>query len=516
MVFKLPLAGGAEIMSDIATTAQGRVRGERRGAHLAFRGLPFAKPPVFALRFAAPEPPEPWADVRPAIEFGPSAPQGLPAAPGMLAEGPQSEDCLYLNVYTPALDGARRPVMFWIHGGAFVVGSGSQPLYDGGRMAERGDVVVVTINYRLGALGYLYLGQHGDWGAPNAAQLDQVAALRWVRDNIAEFGGDPNNVTIFGESAGSMAVCTLLAMPAARGLFHRAIAQSGASLRLLRPDNAARITEALLKELGIPAPSSQRLRDVPLERILQAQLAAGRDPLTMRGFSPVCDGVTVPRQPDELFASGEGADVPLLIGTNRDEMNLFNAPLLRDVDKPLDDASAIAVLQGSLPRRARERAPSLLSTYEQSRAARNLPHGNRALLGAIQGDMRFRIPAIRFAEAYRARNERVFMYLFTYASPAMRGALGACHGLEIPFVFGTIDKPLQDRFAGKGPVVQALSEQMMDAWISFARNDAPGHPRLGDWPPYEPERRATMVVDKQSGLQFAPFDEEREVWDGAL
>jgi para-nitrobenzyl esterase len=499
----------------IASTAYGRVEGEQRSKHVAFRGLPYARPPVGALRFCAPEPPEPWTGVRAARDFAASAPQGRTAAPGMLADGPQSEDCLYLNVYTPALDHARRPVLFWIHGGAFTLGSGSQPIYDGGPLTERGDVVVVTINYRLGALGYAYFGEHGDIGATaNPGQLDQVAALRWVRDNIAAFGGDPGNVTIFGESAGSFAVCTLLAMPAASGLFHRAIAQSGASLNLVTPDEAAKITDALLADLGIPASECERLREVPVDRLLRAQEAAGRIALTMRGFSPVFDGVTVPQQPGDAFADGQGSDVPLVIGTNRDEMNLFAMDKLREFDKPMDDARAVDVLARALQRSAGPRVPNLLAAYRESRKGRGLPHSNRALLSAIQSDQRFRIPSVRYAEAYRARSPSTFMYLFTYESPAMRGALRSCHALEIPFVFGTLDKPFQDRFAGTGPAVQALSAQMMDAWLGFARNGQLGHPRLGDWVPYDKERRATMVFDKHSALEDAPYDEERAAWDG--
>jgi para-nitrobenzyl esterase len=502
-------------MSAIATTAHGRVEGQPRGAHVAFRGIPFARPPVGELRFRAPAPPEPWSGVRAARTFGAVAPQGGSSAPGMRAEGEQSEDCLYLNVYTPAVDGARRPVMFWIHGGAFTLGSASQPIYDGGRLAERGDVVVVTINYRLGALGYSYLGAHGDWGASaNLGQLDQIAALRWVRENIEAFGGDPRNVTIFGESAGSMAVCTLLAMPAASGLFHRAIAQSGASVTLMTADQAATVTAALLAELNIQEHESRRLQDVPVEQILRAQEAAARSAPTMRGFAPVVDPATVPLQPAAAFAAGAGADVPLVIGTNRDEMNLFTIQQLRELDRPMDDARAVDVLRKVLPSRAGDRARAMLDVYRESRAARGLPSTNRALLGAIQSDLRFRIPSIRYAEAYRARNPNTYMYLFTYESPAMRGALRACHALEIPFVFGTLDAPFQDKFAGTGEAVQTLSEHMMDSWLGFARRSQPAHPRLGDWIPYDAERRATMVFDRKSGLQDAPYEVERAVWDG--
>ncbi len=506
-------------MSTRARTHDGIYEGEQREGHLAFLGIPFAKPPVGALRFAPPEAPEPFDGVRAARAFGPSALQAASAVPGMNAEGPQSEDCLYLNVYTPALDGARRPVLFWIHGGAFTMGSGSSPIYDGARLCRRGDVVVVTINYRLGPLGYLHLGGHGGqrFGATaNAGQLDQIAALRWVRDNIAELGGDPDNVTIFGESAGSMAVCTLLVMPAARGLFSRAIAQSGASLKLPTPEQAAVTAQALLSELGLSAGEAERLRELPAERIVKAQEGVARATGQALGFAPTLDPATIPLQPRAAIERGEAAGVPLLIGTNRDELNLFTMPMLRELDKPMNVERAASVLAKDLPRADPARISGLLEVYRRSREARGLPHGNRALLGAVQTDYRFRMPSIGYAEAYRARQPSTFMYLFSYESPAMRGALRACHALEIPFVFGTLDAPFQDRFAGKGPQVEALSESMMDAWLSFARNGKPGHPALGDWVPYDTERRATMVFDQRSALQDAPFEEERAAWDGLL
>ena len=498
-------------------TRHGLVEGEQRGGHAAFRGIPYAKPPVGALRFRAPEPPEAWRGARSTLAHGPSAMQGGSAIMGMAASGTRSEDCLYLNVDTPATDGRRRPVLFWIHGGGFTLGSGSSPVYDGGPLAERGDVVVVTINYRLGALGYLSLAEHGGerlGASANLGQLDQIAALRWVRDNIEAFGGDPDNVTIFGESAGSFAVCMLLVMPEARGLFHRAVAQSGASLNVTDNAGAAKITSALLAKLGIAENDVEALWRVPAEAIIEAQEAAaavGRG----RGFFPVLDGKTVPLQPAAAIATGQSAQVPLVIGTNRDEINLFVMPLLRDLDKPMSDEQACAVLARELPRGSEASVPGLLATYRQSRSARGLPHGNRALLGAIQSDLRFRVPSIRFAEAYRAAQSATFMYLFCYESPAMRGALRACHALEIPFVFGTLGAPFQDRFAGKGPPAERLSERMMDAWLGFARRGSPGLPHA-DWVPYDAQRRATMVFDVDSRLEDAPYEVERAAWDGIL
>ncbi|MFI5307305.1 MAG: carboxylesterase/lipase family protein, partial [Polyangiales bacterium] len=321
----------------LVRTQYGTIEGEERTGHLAFRGIPFARPPVGALRFAAPEPPESWSSTRSARAFSASAMQGVSSLPGMSAAGPLDEDCLYLNVFTKAADRGRRPVLFWIHGGAFVTGSGSMPLYDGGRLCERGDVVVVTVNYRLGALGYLYLGEHGAermGASANVGQLDQIAALRWVRENIAQFGGDPDNVTIFGESAGSMAVCALVVMPAAAGLFHRAIAQSGSNVALRDGAAASKVTDALLAELGLSSEEAAKLRELPAERIISAQVAAARVAGAGLGFAPVVDAATLPLQPGEALRSGTAAQVPLVIGTNRDELNLFMAAALRELDKP--------------------------------------------------------------------------------------------------------------------------------------------------------------------------------------
>lgn len=288
-------------MEPIATTDCGAVRGLDRGRHLAFLGIPYAEPPVGPRRFTAPLPHEPWRGTRDAITFGHAAPQDPFVPASFRATVPESEDCLSLNVYTPALDDARRPVLFWIHGGGFSHGSGSQLAYDGGPLAERGDVVVVTINYRVGALGYLYLGGHGGdtWDAGvNVGQLDQIAALRWVHDNIERFGGDADNVTIFGQSAGGAAVSTLLAMPAANVLFHKAIAQSGTANRLGGTDFATGVTTQYLERLGVPDADPDRLRSVSIADLLAAQ--GPRGPL-----SPIVDGDSLPTNP--LHAVRDGA-----------------------------------------------------------------------------------------------------------------------------------------------------------------------------------------------------------------
>ncbi|HEY2733236.1 MAG TPA: carboxylesterase family protein, partial [Polyangiales bacterium] len=448
-------------------TSSGVLRGAQRDGHQVFLGIPYAAPPVGSLRFAAPQPAAAWTGMREAVQFGNIAPQQAARSDvqGVIARGEQSEDCLYLNVYTPAADGGRRPVLFWIHGGGFIVGSSSETIYDGGPLATRGDVVLVSVNYRLGALGYLYLGGHGGdaWGAAaNAGQLDQIAALRWVRDNIAQFGGDPRQVTIFGESAGSAAVCALLAMPAARGLFARAIGQSGTANRLGNPDTATGTAHALLAKLGLSDANAEQLRTLPVQAILDAQTAISPTPLL---FSPIVDGVHLPERPLQAVREGQAKDIPLLIGTNRDESKFYMNPKRSQLDA---DGLAQRV-RAVLPHKAREAAAPLIETYRASRASRDLPHTNNDILDAIETAARFAIPASRLADAQSAHQPATFVYLFDWESPAYRGTLGACHALELSFVFGTTGVPNMDRLTGTGPAVDQLSHQMMDAWLAFAK-----------------------------------------------
>lgn len=498
-------------------TRQGWVEGEHRDAHCVFRGIPFARPPIGSLRFRAPEPAEPWAGVRPARTFGPSSLQPRSALATNTVPEPLGEDCLYLNVYTPAADAARRPVFFWIHGGAFIVGSGGEALYDGGRLAERGDVVVVTVNYRLGALGFSHwtADERSRLGVTsNAGSLDQVAALRWVRDNIAAFGGDPECVTIAGESAGAYSVAVLLGMPVARGLFQRAITQSGARLTRHAGD-PLRTTLELRRALGASEQRLESLWDLPAERILASQQAVASigDTGVAAPFAPVFDGDTLPLPLQEALPRGETAKVPLLIGTNRDELNLFMGPALKRLDEPIADDSLIERLRAAIPSATELQLRALFAAYTRTREARKLPSSPRAILLAISSDALWRVPSARFAEAYLARQPRVYQYLFTYESPAMRGALRSCHGLELPFVFGTLDAPGQAQFAGVGEPLLHLSKRMMDSWLAFTRTGDPSvdgeHQR---WPAYELESRPMMVFDLQTRLQYGPDEDERVLW----
>jgi para-nitrobenzyl esterase len=497
-------------MEPIIDTEYGPVEGVQEARGQVFLGIPYAHPPVGKLRFHSPVPPDQWNQVRPANKFGTSSLQGSHHIIGFAADGPVGEDCLYLNIYTPRADEKKRPVMFWIHGGGFTHGTSDSPIYNGRFLAERGDVVVVTINYRLGVLGYLFLGNHGgkEWGASaNCGQLDQIAALKRVRDNSEAFGGDPDNVTIFGESAGASAVVTLMAMPAARGLFHRVIAQSGTGLALA-PEQASLLTEIFLSELGLNPGEAQRLWDISAEKLLKAQtsvLARLQNNFNLR-FRPTIDEPTLPRQSLEVVSKGGARDISLMVGNNRDEMKLFKD---HKNLKPISDSDLEKIVEGLRGKEIRTAAADLIGTYKRSRAEHGLPFDNRDIEDAILSDLRFRLPALRLADAHG----RAYVYLFTWESPALRGALGSCHALEMPFVFGTGNHPMEQRFVGAGPEADRLSQKMMDSWIAFARTGDPNHEELNGWEPYESQNRTTMIFNRQPGVQKAPFEKEWAVWE---
>jgi para-nitrobenzyl esterase len=486
---------------DAVTTHTGRVSGIARDKHVAFLGIPYAK----AKRFAAPEPADPWSGVREATKIGFAAPQTRHMIAGFAASGPQDEDCLNLNVFTPACDGAKRPVMVWIHGGGFTHGAGYEKLYDGGPLAVRGNLVVVTLNYRLGALGFLRLPEIGAHG--NQGLLDQVMALRWVRDNIASFGGDPAEVTLFGESAGSASVGCLVTMPPARGLFKRAIQQSGIG-RASTAEAAEWIGGGMLELLGLDRARANEMLSVPTDAILKAQSGIAQKLGADARFNPVIDPQTLPALPMQGIANGAAKAVEIVIGTNRDEVKLFDAALSRD---PIDDAALTKAVRAVLPKAGEGEAKDLIAVYRASRKALGLPDSNLDMLDAINSDVRFRIPSLRWAVNQRAAGGKAWVYLFTHVSPARRGAFGACHALEMPFVFGTLGAPTQDKFAGTGPDVQRLSAEMMDAWLGFASKGEPATAAIGAWTQYDGDTRPTMIFDtKRSGQESDPLSDERK------
>jgi len=497
-------------------TRCGVLLGRGEGGVAVFRGIPYAAPPVGDARLRPPAPVSPWRGERSAGEFGPAPPQRPGELDAALGLQPQrvAEDCLYLNVWTPAADAGRRPVLVWLPGGAFVSGYSGSPLYDGARLASRGDAVVVTVGYRVGALGFLGLGA-GESGC-NFGLQDQLAALRWVREEIRAFGGDAENVTVFGESAGAGSLLALLAMPHARGLFARAIVQSAAPEGVIDLPEATRRSQRLLAKLGLEPGDATGLRAAPLEKLLDAQQELlGEGPWqTGMLFAPVVDGELLPERPLTAIHAGAARDVELVIGSTRDEMRLYVGAPFEPSDTGL--LTTLVSLQLPGPEETRsQHAARLVELYRATRAGRGERHAPADLLWAILTDLHLRTPAIRVAEAQAMHQPATRMYLFTWDSPAREGALGSCHALDLPFCFGNLDAPGMRDFAGAGEDAQGLAANVMDAWLGFARSGDPGHPGIGAWPVYTVERRASMELGARCGLREAPREEERAAWDEA-
>lgn len=482
-------------------TRAGRVEGVREDDLLVFKGVPYAAPPVGELRWLPPQPLEPWSGVRSVKDVGAASHQNpvvLDALSAFNVKEPQSEDCLYLNIWTPAADGARRPVMVWIHGGAFVIGSGAQDIYEGTSLASRGDVVVVTVNYRLGALGFLHAPELGACG--NEGLLDQLAALHWVRREIAAFGGDPRNVTVFGQSAGGFDIAQLMGWPAAGGAFDRAVPMSGSLTPQVSRAAAAGIATRFAERFG----GFEALRKTSSDELIgfQEELIAQR----VR-FGPVLDGQVITDDAAVGIEAGTRTrGMPLLIGNTLDEFALFTA----------GSDSAAALDEAGLRKRAAGvaggRADALVDGYLAARERRGASTAPFDVWNAIMTDAMFRMPAIRTAELHSAHTPATWMYLFEHASPALEGRLGSCHSLDIPFVWGTTQVDQMRAFCGGGAAVEALSARMMDTWLAFARRGDPGCDALPEWPAYCAERRATMLLGEKCRVEHAPLDDERALW----
>jgi para-nitrobenzyl esterase len=503
-------------MAITVTTSQGKLEGAEEGAVQVFKGVPFAAPPVGAHRWMPPRKPAKWNGTRDARSFSAIAYQNRSEAgpfTAMNVAGLMSEDCLYLNIWTPGTHGAPRPVMVWIHGGGFIFGAGSQDIYDCTTLAERGNAVVVTVNYRLGALGFLRLvditnGRIASTG--NEGILDQIAALEWVRDNIAEFGGDPSNVTIFGESAGGMSVGTLLASPLARGLFHKAIPQSGSCNTSGSVQKANRAAEFVLKTLGASPTNPDALRALAPEALIKSALLpnGARNPELGMAYQPVVDGLLLPTPAIDLVAEGSADRVAVMAGATLEEWKLFT---LLDTGLASLDRKGLAARLGRWL--APEVADSLIDTYENARGARGESTAIADLFTAIETDRVFRLPGVRLSETHSRREPQSYNYLFTWKSPAMGGVLGACHALELGFLFGTHRIPGMAPFCGSGPDADRLATEMQDAWLAFARNGDPSCESVGEWPSYTESERATMIFGAKSGAENAPLDAERGAWE---
>ncbi len=481
--------------------AGGTIRGLVEGGVAVFRGIPYAQSPVGALRFAAPRPAPAWDGVRDAAAYGPPPPQGGHFGMDRLSAGAGADDWLTVNVWTPDPGpAAGLPVLVWIQGGGYLIGSSGLPEYDGGRLARDG-VVVVTFNYRVGVEGFAQLD-----GAPaNRGLLDQVAALEWVRANIAAFGGDPRRVTIFGQSAGGGAVAALLVMPAAAGLFRRAAAQSLPGT-FFSAELAADIAAACAAELD-RRPALADLRDVAPAQLTAAADAVGATMGRRVGrwgrpayrsvlFSPVVDGEVLTGTPWQALADGGARDIDLLAGHTRDEHRLFTAldGLLGEVSEE-QAAEALDALAPGPDGARRYREAFAEATAEQ-------------LYELVQSDWLFRMPSLRLAEAHAAAGGRTYVYELTWPAPGMGGILGACHGLDVPLVFGNLDRGQPALLIGEAAAEQAneLSARMRAAWVSFATEGDPG------WPAYDPEHRLVRCFDAPCVTAAYPEEQSRQIW----
>jgi para-nitrobenzyl esterase len=436
-----------------------------------------------------------------------------------------SEDCLSLNVWTPGIDDRERPVLVWLHGGGFTSGTGASRLYDGRYLAEAGDVVVVTLNYRIGALGFLAHGvlAGGDGGIGNWGLLDQLLALRWVRESIGALGGDPGNVTVFGESAGGMSVSSLMAAPSATGLFHRAIVQSGPPLTTGIPlaERRAEDLAALATQIaGLAAGKITRasLEALPPPALVEAAAVLGPRAARQAGglplpLLPVVDGSLLTAPPGSAIAAGGGARVPLLIGTTRDETAFFSAAASLNGQRP--DHPDVQRVGARIDRMLGGDGDGIAEAYLEARSRRGEDTSPASVWTAVTTDYVFRIPSIALAEAHAANGSPAFSYLFTWEAELFGTALGSCHALDLPFVFGTLADRAIAPFSGSGPDAVALSRRMQAAWLAFARTGDPSCEAIGEWDRYEPERRPTMVLGADCGMQSDPRSEERKAWVSA-
>lgn len=502
----------ASSSSPLAATTAGRIRGSVENGINVFKGIPYGADTA-PRRFQAPLPVAPWTGVRDTLEFGPRAPQAgghRASIPPALAGGYHlppdlgeiSEDCLHLNVWTPGLrDGAKRPVLVYIHGGAYNSGTVNCALYDGTRLCRRGDVVVVTVNHRLNSFGYLYLAELGgeefaDSG--NAGMLDLVLALEWVRDNIAEFGGDPKRILIFGQSGGGAKCATLMAMPKAHGLFHRVITMSGQQITASRPEAATARAKAVLTALALPPNRIQEIRKLSIEQVIQATRAANY-------YGPVRDGRSLPRDPFDPDAPPLSADIPMILGNTHDETRLLIGG---------GDPELFSLTWETLPEKLKRNGPFLGNldlnvVIEKYRQLYPNYSASDVFFAATTASRSWRGQVIE-ADCRAAHPEaatHTYVYELDWRTPIDGGKWKAPHTLDIPFAFDNV--AVADRMCGTGPAAQKMADIMSEAWIAFARTGNPNHPHLPRWPTFDLKNRSTMIFDTETRIVNDPRGEER-------
>jgi para-nitrobenzyl esterase len=512
-------AGGGKA---VVETASGKVRGYVRNGIFTYKGIPYAAPVGGEARFQPPRKAAPWAGVRSSMQYGQVSPQVARTGWANDEEawlfswddGIPGEDCLRVNVWTPGVnDNKKRPVMVWLHGGGFQAGSGQElPSYDGENLSRRGDVVVVSLNHRLGVLGYLNLAEVGGekyTSAANVGNLDLVAALEWVRDNIANFGGDPGNVMIFGQSGGGGKVSSLMAMPGAKGLFHKAAVQSGSGLRMIQPETSAKLAAAVLAELGLGPSQLGQLSALPAQRLIDAGAAAMRKvapaggPARVysrradrAGWGPTVDGRILPQHPFDPSAPAISANVPMLIGTT---LNEFTS----GINNPNVDAMTESELAERVKAMYGDRSGQIIAAYRKSN-----PKGRPFDLLSLISTVSTRQNAVTQAELKAAQNAApAYLYQFVWQTPVLDGRPRAFHCSELAFVFDNIDRCVN--MTGGGPDARALAAKMSEAWIAFARKGDPNHPGLPKWQAFTPDKGATMIFDNKCEVKNDPDGPER-------
>ncbi|MFW9822462.1 MAG: carboxylesterase/lipase family protein [Candidatus Thorarchaeota archaeon] len=488
----------------------GKLKGYDGNGIKIFKGIPYAEPPIGDLRLNIPKPKGPWKGILNATKYKPVSPQPSPTT-DFFPPPPQSEEeCLNLNIWTPDCDNSKRPVLFWIHGGSHIYGSGR--LLNGRSICRVGDVVLVSINYRLGPFGYLCIP-----GAPtNIGQLDQIAALEWVRDNIEIFGGDPNNITIFGESAGATSVCALMVMPKAKGLFNRAISQSSA----LQPNAfelSVRKTTAnmILNELEISNDDLDAFRKRSVEDIIKGFVKAqqlAEENRTGLEFRPVVDNDTLPLHPVKAIQEGYAKEIELIIGSNLEEWRFWR--VFEPKFEKYEELRIKKRITNSLRLNGEDEKilETIIKVYKESGKKSNLDMNIHDIHDAYMTDLIFRAPSIKFAEAQSKYQERTYMYMFNWKSPFQGGRYGAMHGMEIAFVFGGFWEDFYWTFPKKTKETEALSKNMMNYWVSFAKDGNPNFKNALEWPSYDANQRKTIIFDNTIEIIEDPLKAEREMW----